>query len=450
MFSCISNLCGNPNQCTSTIRVTDTTAPNLTCPDDIEISINNPAKGDIITDWVLSARTEDNCFDRNLISFSNLDCNQDEPASVAFVATDNCGNVSDTCFSILTLTTLDILISCPDDLILECETGDLTERITTWLELTSATINGDDVSDMISNDFMDIPSSFSCSDTIDVIFSISDQFNNTEQCTKSIIFFDTTSPNLTCPDSLLISVNSENKMELIQEWVETAPVEDNCNSVLLESSDIDIDNLDCGAIEPVEIFAIDECGNSTSCFTSVTVNDDTNIGLSCPEDLTFACNEDVINEIQNELDLVVQESTLPQITHNFDAAAVLTDCISDQTINITFSGLDNCNLPFSCTTLVTVRTVKSVYIPNAISKQTNNPDNRFFTAYGSSEFFTIRSMTIYDRWGGVVFESSDAMINEEATGWDVIDVLPGVYVYLIDIMDSDGNNNIFSGSITVF
>ena len=166
--------------------------------------------------------------------------------------------------------------------------------------------------------------------------------------------------------------------------------------------------------------------------------------------LNIACNEDVINEIQNEIDLIVQESTLPQLTHDLDAAVVLTDCISDQTINITFSGLDNCNLPLSCTTLVTVSTVKSVYIPNAISKRADNPDNRFFTAYGNSEFFTIRAMSIYDRWGGVVFESSDAMINEEASGWDVIDVLPGVYVYLIDIIDADGNNEIFSGSITVF
>ena len=447
----ITDLCGNPVQCMSTIRVTDTTAPSLICPDDIEIFINNPDKDDIVAEWILSAKAEDNCFASNIpISFSNLGCNPDEPTPVAFVATDNCGIMSDTCISILTLTTQDIIISCPDDLILECNAEDLTQSITTWLELATATINGDEVSDMISNDFMDIPSSFSCSDTIDVIFSISDQFNNTEQCTKSIMFFDTTPPNITCPDSLLISVNSENNMELIQEWLETATAEDNCNSVLFDFPDIDIDNLDCGAVETVELSAIDDCGNSTPCFTTLTVTDDTSIGLSCPDNLTFACNEDVINEIQNELDLIVQESTLPQLTHDLDAAVVLTDCISDQTINITFSGLDNCNLPLSCTTLVTVSTVKTVYIPNAISKRADNPDNRFFTAYGNGDFFTLRSMIIYDRWGGVIFESSDTLINEEATGWDVIDVLPGVYVYLIDIIDPDGNIEIFNGTITVF
>ncbi|GAB4494843.1 MAG: hypothetical protein OHK0019_22310 [Saprospiraceae bacterium] len=92
-----------------------------------------------------------------------------------------------------------------------------------------------------------------------------------------------------------------------------------------------------------------------------------------------------------------------------------------------------------------------VYIPNAIAPEST--DNFSFTVYGDERVLRVRSLQIYDRWGGQMALIQDFAPNDPAQGWDGTYrgkvVQPGVYVYWTEVEYADGSTEIFSGDVTV-
>ncbi len=101
-------------------------------------------------------------------------------------------------------------------------------------------------------------------------------------------------------------------------------------------------------------------------------------------------------------------------------------------------------------TLVNLRTDCGddlVFAPNAFSPN-DDGDNDFFKIY-SSTVTQIKGMEIYDRWGGILFQTSNM-----SEGWDGKangEYLPdGVYVYFIEaICPLDGSTIIIKGDISI-
>ncbi len=101
-------------------------------------------------------------------------------------------------------------------------------------------------------------------------------------------------------------------------------------------------------------------------------------------------------------------------------------------------------------TLVSLRTDCGddlVFAPNAFSPN-NDGDNDIFKVY-SSTVTQITGMEIYDRWGGVLYQTTNM-----AEGWDGRsngDYLPnGVYVYFIEaICPLDGSTMVIKGDISI-
>lgn len=66
----------------------------------------------------------------------------------------------------------------------------------------------------------------------------------------------------------------------------------------------------------------------------------------------------------------------------------------------------------------------------------------------------ILQMSVYDRWGNKVFNAENIELNDPSAGWDGRfaggDVLPGVYVYVVEIIDlGTTKRSVFSGDLTV-
>lgn len=66
----------------------------------------------------------------------------------------------------------------------------------------------------------------------------------------------------------------------------------------------------------------------------------------------------------------------------------------------------------------------------------------------------ILQMSVYDRWGNKVFNAENIELNDPSAGWDGrfagADVLPGVYVYVVEIIDlGSTKRSVFSGDLTV-
>jgi len=94
-----------------------------------------------------------------------------------------------------------------------------------------------------------------------------------------------------------------------------------------------------------------------------------------------------------------------------------------------------------------------IYIPNVFSPNGDGV-NDFFTVFSFEQSVSsIRSMRVFNRWGGLVFEAKDVPPNTLISGWDGRSkgqgVQSGVYTYLIDLELIDGRRIQRSGSVTV-
>ena len=101
---------------------------------------------------------------------------------------------------------------------------------------------------------------------------------------------------------------------------------------------------------------------------------------------------------------------------------------------------------------ITVKACDKIFIPDAFSPN-NDGNNDMFIAYGSGCASQIKSMTIFNRWGEMVFLSRNIVLNNPINGWDGTfrdKKLPAdVYIYLIEIEYGDGKVKTFSGDLTL-
>jgi len=105
-----------------------------------------------------------------------------------------------------------------------------------------------------------------------------------------------------------------------------------------------------------------------------------------------------------------------------------------------------------CKTVNTVLT-KEVYIPNIFSPNNDN-NNEIFTVEGGQNVQMIINMSVFERWGELVFQSgSFTLDNNYASGWDGRfkgqEAVQGVYVYLVEVLYTDDTRESVVGDITL-
>ena len=92
------------------------------------------------------------------------------------------------------------------------------------------------------------------------------------------------------------------------------------------------------------------------------------------------------------------------------------------------------------------------YIPTVFQPSQGGEDAKF-TIFGEDAISKIISMTIYDRWGNLVFESYDNLAGEERSCWDGTkngkNLAQGVYVYQFVLELSTGQTKAVQGQLTL-
>jgi gliding motility-associated-like protein len=93
-----------------------------------------------------------------------------------------------------------------------------------------------------------------------------------------------------------------------------------------------------------------------------------------------------------------------------------------------------------------------VYAPNVIQLDLDGR-NDWFTVYGADCIQQIGRLSIYDRWGGLLFEQRNIAPNDEQAGWDGRirgrTAPPGVYLFVAEINLFDGRNKQLTGDFTI-
>lgn len=102
---------------------------------------------------------------------------------------------------------------------------------------------------------------------------------------------------------------------------------------------------------------------------------------------------------------------------------------------------------------VQVAKVRKVFIPNAFSPDSDGI-NDFFNVFGAiPNVQMIEQLSIFDRWGDLLFEEKNLSPNEINTGWDgkaAEKALPvGVYTYLASVRFLDNEVLVYAGNVSL-
>lgn len=102
--------------------------------------------------------------------------------------------------------------------------------------------------------------------------------------------------------------------------------------------------------------------------------------------------------------------------------------------------------------LVEFEDCREVFFPNVFSPNNDGINDVFYPLDGG-DVEQIKSLRIYDRWGGQIFENKFFLSSELSEGWDGTargeTVSPGVYVWFAEIDFIDGTSEIREGEVMV-
>ena len=102
--------------------------------------------------------------------------------------------------------------------------------------------------------------------------------------------------------------------------------------------------------------------------------------------------------------------------------------------------------------IVNVKTCVGVYIPNAFSPN-DDGKNDYFTVYTAPCVKQVKVLSVYNRWGALLFTKENFEPNNDKLGWDGLwngkAVPADVYAFYLELEQKDGSTQRYRGDISV-
>jgi len=172
--------------------------------------------------------------------------------------------------------------------------------------------------------------------------------------------------------------------------------------------------------------------------------------ISFSEDLSiFLADSATIIPLLNDIDILSLMWTPSEYLSCNDCLEPTTTAVNDITYTLSVTSVDDCTDEASIDVIIDKR--RRIYIPNIFSPNGDSV-NDFFYLFAGPEAMTI-DMNIFDRWGGLVYKSGLANLNDPAAGWDGRingqRAAKGVYSWTASIAFIDGIEIFYSGTVTL-
>jgi len=278
--------CGNVSTCVQTINISDTTAPTLICPPNsvavLSCYENVPAAATSAAELIaMGAIVSDNCSAvEDLAVYSTISTNGGNfcPGNGytvvrTYTVVDECGNAStcDQTFVYADSNTGPVITFVAPDCTKYCES--LIDPQPTDIEYTTdcnlgATVT---ISDPVVTG---VPN---CSNaTYYYTYTVTDECGRSASVQR-IMFVQNEGPEINCPSfNLILDCGDPNNEAYIQTHLDLATANSSCGmDVNISNNYSPVANLFCATPNVVTIAAVDACGRSATCETTITLLDDT-------------------------------------------------------------------------------------------------------------------------------------------------------------------------------
>ena len=193
---------------------------------------------------------------------------------------------------------------------------------------------------------------------------------------------------------------------------------------------------------------VTDSGGCTIDTTFVLINDHALSIRVVPDTATI--NEGDL--VQLGIDAISNGAGNIQYTWTPVAGLSCTDCADPnaaptQTTEYTVQAITDSGCIATSTTTITVDPQHQIYVPNAFSPN-NDGINDFWEIYGYKKAWVYVSVEIFDRWGEKLFESHDMDFKWDGT-YVGTPQAPGVYTYILTVVNIDGFSSNQKGAITL-
>lgn len=176
-------------------------------------------------------------------------------------------------------------------------------------------------------------------------------------------------------------------------------------------------------------------------------------GFDLPSDLEIVLGES-ISVTPTAYDPLLIDFTWYDETGQFLGNNLTSNIITPiENTTLTLEGRDEYGCAIQSSVLIRIdKSSTVIHVPNIFSPD-DNGINDFFTYVATAAVQSIDEMTIYDRWGNLIYKAQPLLNFANHEGWDGTfngrDVAQGVYAYKVSATFIDGTSKDFTGDLTL-
>ncbi|MFT4659860.1 MAG: gliding motility-associated-like protein [Patiriisocius sp.] len=342
---------GNVSECSQTIVVEDNESPEITCPEDIEVTTASTAAFVIVGQPVFS----DDC---GIGIISNSFNNTDNASgiyplgttAILWTVTDNNGNTS-TC--IMTVTVTDDTappITCPVNVSVNASTNGCDASVS--IDIPS--VEGGEVLASLINNYNgtgDASDTYPVGQTV-VIWTATDVNGNVSTCSMLLIVEDTTPPTLFCPNDISLNATG-GACDEISVDIGTPTVSDGCGVATIENNAPSAFTV---GTTTVTWTVTDINGNSVTCDQSVTLIDNSGPEITCPADIIASADAGLPSAfVSIQLPNATDDCGIDSYVNDYNGTSNASDVYPIGVTTVVWTVTDNNGNSSSCSMTITIQ-----------------------------------------------------------------------------------------------
>lgn len=187
------------------------------------------------------------------------------------------------------------------------------------------------------------------------------------------------------------------------------------------------------------------------------ISDTTSLQLINPGPFTTELGSDLLVDPGQLIQLNLNANKVPEYVYWFPQG--VSACVQCQQIEFTASqdewiytqAVDERGCESRDSIFIRIRAASKIFAPNAISNNGDNINDNFYLI--GDDNIVIELMEIYDRWGELLFSTTNIAPNHPESGWDGTfnsqKMNPGVYIYHARLKLPNGESRVIKGDFTL-